>query len=153
METKEGSFLLNGVDITGTKPLDREGSGTYGYNSGLITPIVQGDGYIIKCGINQDTQEFEPQRIKYTENNGILGYHSEEITPINFKSLPQLIPGFSFVKGQCDPCVAFHNPQKYTCPFNLEVKNQPKEISPVWQYLWGLNNDPLKTEAKLVEQI
>lgn len=151
MQTKEGQFLLNGVDITNTNFQDREGAGSYAYNSGQISPIVAGEGHIIKCGLNNQTQQFELQRVKYTGNNGILGYHSEDIQNISYKSLPEMIPGFKFIKDKCDPCVAFNNPPSYTCPFNLEVKDRPSGVNPIWQYLWGLNPDPLKSEPFLIE--
>lgn len=151
MQTKEGQFLLNGVDITNTNFQDREGAGSYAYNSGQISPIVAGEGYVVKCGLNNQSQQFELQRVKYTGTNGILGYHSEDIQNISYKSLPEMIPGFKFVKEKCDPCVALNNPPSYTCPFDLQVKDRPSEINPIWQYLWGLNPDPLKSEASLFE--
>lgn len=150
-QTKEGQFLINGVDITNTNFQDREGAGSYAYNSGQITPIVSGQGYVVKCGINNQTQQFELQRVKYTGNNGILGYHSEDIQNISFNSLPDMIPGFKFIKENCDPCQAINNPPSYKCPFSLEVKDRPEGISPIWQYLWGLNPDPLKSLPTLVE--
>ena len=151
MQTKEGQFLLNGVEITNTNFEDREGAGSYAYNSGQITPIVAGEGHIIKCGLNNQSQQFELQRVKYTGNNGILGYHSEDIQNISYKSLPDMIPGFKFIKEKCDPCIALNNPPSYTCPFNLEVKDRPSGVNPIWQYLWGLNPDPLKSEPSLFE--
>lgn len=150
-QTKEAQFLINGVDITNTNFQNREGAGSYAYNSGQISPIVSGQGYIIKCGLNNQSQQYELQRVKYTGNDGILGYHSEDIQNISFNSLPDMIPGFKFTKGNCDPCVALNNPPSYTCPFNLEVKDRPKGISPIWQYLWNINKDPLKSEPTLFE--
>jgi len=150
-QSKEGQFLLNGVNITGTNFQNREGAGSYPYNSGQITPLVSGEGELIKCGINNQTQQFELQKIKYTGNNGILGYHTKDTQNISFNSLPDMIPGFKFVKGNCDPCVAFNNPPNYECPFQLEVKDRPEGISPIWQYLWGLNPDPLKSLPSLIE--
>jgi hypothetical protein len=150
-QSKEGQFLLNGVNITNTNFQNREGAGSYPYNSGQITPLISGEGELIKCGINNQSQQFELQKIKYNENNGILGYHTKDIQNISYNSLPDMIPGFKFVKGNCDPCVAFNNPPNYECPFHLEVKDRPQGISPIWQYLWGLNPDPLKSEPSLVE--
>ena len=151
MQTKEGQFMLNGVDITNTNFENREGAGSYAYNSGQITPIVAGEGYVVKCGLNNQSQQFELQRVKYTGNNGILGYHSEDIQNISYNSLPDMIPGFKFIKENCDPCVALNNPPSYTCPFNLEVKDRPSGVNPIWEYLWGLNPDPLKSEPTLFE--
>ena len=151
IESKEAQFLLNGVNITNTNFQNREGAGSYAYNSGLITPIVSGQGHVIKCGINSASQQYELQRVKYTDDNGILGYHSEDIQSISYNSLPQMIPGFKFIKGNCDPCVALNNPPAYTCPFNLEVKDRPQGVSPIWQYLWNLNKDPLKSEPTLFD--
>lgn len=150
-QSKEGQFLLNGVNITNTNFENREGAGSYPYNSGQITPLVSGQGELIKCGINNQSQQFELQKIKYTENNGILGYHTKDIQNISYNSLPDMIPGFKFLKGNCDPCQALNNPPSYKCPFQLEVKDRPEGISPIWQYLWGLNPDPLKSEPSLIE--
>ena len=52
------------------------------------------------------------------------------------------MPGFSFVKEPCNPCVALHD--DYSCPFKLNVKesdvndNGGNKVSHFWRKLWSL---------------
>jgi hypothetical protein len=45
------------------------------------------------------------------------------------------MPGFNFVNGSCDPCVALNTPSDFSCPFKLNVKGND-QISDVWRKLW-----------------
>lgn len=142
LQTKEGQFLLNGVSIKSNSinPLENlpSGFGEFGYTSRLIEPMDD----VIKCHIDNNNNA-SLQKIVYTGKGGIFTEQTKNITPItkpvDYNNLDKLIPGFSFVKGSCDPCQALNSPSNYSCPFNLDISgNETDGISPVWKYLWGL---------------
>ena len=143
-QAKEGQFLLNGVSINTGKSNPYEdlpsGWGDYAYNSKQISK----NNNIIKCGYNKnDTSgnksgELSLQEIEHRGNDGIVYNHVKKITPVDYNNLENLIPGFSFLRGPCDPCQALNNPPNYNCPFELNIRGEKKGVSPVWKYLWGL---------------
>ena len=53
-------------------------------------------------------------------------------TGIKSEDIPKEIPGFSFVKGSCNPCVALD--ADFSCPFRIEDDS----ISEPWNKLWNL---------------
>jgi hypothetical protein len=60
-------------------------------------------------------------------------------------SLPSVVPGFSFVQGTCNPCVALASPSDTSCPFTLRGGGDgdgggggDDTVSPIWNYRWGL---------------
>jgi hypothetical protein len=138
-QTKEGQFLLNGVSIksnSNNNPLEDlpSGWGEYGYTSGLIKHMDP----VIKCHID-DNNNASLQKITYTGKGGIFNEQTKKITPVNYNYLEKIVPGFSFIKGKCNPCKALNFPPDYSCPFNLDISgNKVNEISPIWKYLWGL---------------
>jgi len=137
-QTKEGQFLLNGVSIKSNSinPLEDlpSGWGVFGYTSGLIKPMDD----VIKCHIGDDNNA-TLQKITYTGKGGIFTQQTKKITPVDYNDLENLIPGFSFIKDKCNPCVALNLPPDYSCPFNLDISgNETNGVSSVWKYLWGL---------------
>ena len=58
-------------------------------------------------------------------------------TIVKPEDIPKEMPGFSFVKGSCNPCVPLDSPPNYTCPFRLNVKGDD-EITEPWKQLWNL---------------
>jgi len=126
--TKEGEFLLNGVDLGINKAMD------YTY----FTASLPHD--TIKCTtLNDGTTSMT--KVEHTGINRWNGYTNKKITNLSNAELPNEIPGFSFVKGECNPCVALNNPADYSCPFEINVKNDSdkKGITYIWRQLWGLN--------------
>jgi len=136
-QTKEGKFLLNGVSINTGKSNPYEdlpsGWGDYAYNSKQISK----KNNVIKCGYNNN-DELSLQEINYKGNDGILYNHVKETKNIDYNELEEKIPGFSFLKGPCDPCKSINNPPDYNCPFELNVRGVEKGVTPVWKYLWSL---------------
>jgi len=60
-------------------------------------------------------------------------------TKISTEQIPNLIPGFKFIKNACDPCIlniASNNEFSYnfTCPFSISDAS----INPVLEYSWGI---------------
>jgi len=77
--------------------------------------------------------------------DGITGVQKEKIESLDYKELPSLLPGFSFIKGACDPCIALNNPPNYTCPFSMMREDGNAIISPIWQVLWGVKGDGISS--------
>jgi hypothetical protein len=142
-QTKEGQFLLNGVSINTDKKNPYEdlpnGWGDYAYNSKQISK----NNNVIKCGYKNGAKssdnsgdELSLQEIEYKGNDGIVYNHVKKISPVDYNNLEKLIPGFSFLKGPCNPCEALKNPPNYNCPFELNIRGTQKGVSPIWDYLW-----------------
>jgi hypothetical protein len=149
-QTKEGRFLLNGVQIQNPNGNSLEdlpsGFGSFGYESGLIGNL-QND--VIKCNSSSNNSKLE--KITYTGKDGIYGQQTKDVTPIDYHDLEKVLPGFSFVKGPCNPCGAINEKADYSCPFELTIKNSPSirdvlapstsdlstSISSVWKHLWN----------------
>ncbi len=108
--TKEGQFLLYGSKGTG------KGKGKGKYDT-------------IKCSTDASVIGIIKKEFKddYIENS----------VPILNEDIPNQMPGFSFLNGSCNPCVALHN--DYSCPFKLNVKGDDT-MSPIWAKLWSLGS-------------
>lgn len=140
MQSKEGQFLLNGVlvnnSIDGKNSNEdlSSGYGNFPYNdSGLIEDKRKD---IIKCNLDDELTP-KLQRIKYKGKKNFFQYQEEKIQDINYNDLEKIIPGFKYIKGSCNPCVAFSNNPQYNCPFELKLQEN-KGISKIMKYLWGL---------------
>ena len=142
--TKEGEFLLNGVDL--------------GINSNMNYKYFRASlpHDTIKCTtFNDGTTGM--QKVEYTGINNWNGYTNKKISNLHNDELPNEIPGFSFVKNVCNPCVALNNPADYSCPFEINVEdnsvnnstgnnstgnnstgNNSTGITYIWKQLWGL---------------
>jgi hypothetical protein len=66
--------------------------------------------------------------------------------------LENIIPGFTFLNGPCNPCGAINEKADYSCPFKLNVKKQSPFISDVWQYLWNINDNPLESRPSFLSE-
>ena len=138
-QTKEGQLLLNGAKISDPSGNPYEdlpsGFGAFGFTSGLVKNLSDD---VIKCNSSSNNSTLE--RITYTGKGGIFGEQTKKITPVDYNNLENIIPGFKFVNGPCNPCGNIDENPNYTCPFELKTKNQPQGISSVWNHLWRLNN-------------
>jgi hypothetical protein len=130
-QTKEGHFLLRGVSIGNTADnMIGSGIGDFRYTSGLTHPMNN----VVKCYPNGDNG-YELQQIKYNNKAGV--FKKEIDSAVNYGDLEQIIPGFKFVNGPCNPCQNLET--KGSCPFILDISgNKLDGISSVWKYLWGL---------------
>lgn len=135
MQTKEGQFLLNGVQVQDPSGNPNEdmpsGFGAFGYNSGLISNLSND---VIVC--NSSSNNSSLARITYTGKGGIMGEQTEKVTPVDYNNLESIIPGFKFINEPCNPCSALNESPNYTCKYELNVKNKPSGISNIWKYLW-----------------
>ena len=85
------------------------------------------------------------ERITYTGKGRIYGEQTSKTTSVDYNDLENIIPGFKFLNGPCNPCGAINENPDYSCPFQLKVKNKSPFISDVWQYLWNINDNPLQS--------
>ena len=149
-QTKEGQFLLNGVlvkDPSGNKMEELpSGFGNFPYESGLLGNRVDD---IIKCNSNPKPKL---ERIRYTGKGGIFGEQTEKVTPVDYNDLENIIPGFKFLNKPCNPCGALQENPDYSCTYRLRVKDKPPFISSIWQYLWGINDNPLESQPSFLSE-
>jgi hypothetical protein len=136
IETKEGDFLISGVQINGGPKNDLEdlpsGYGDFGYQSGLIKHMNP----VIKCNID-DNGNASLEKTVYTGKGGIFGEQTSKKNPVDYNNLESEIPGFKFLNTPCDPCKALNSTADYACPYSLDVKGGSSGVSSVWNYLWG----------------
>jgi hypothetical protein len=136
METKEGNFLISGVQINGGPKNDLEdlpsGYGDFGYQSGL----KQHMNPVIKCNID-DNGNASLEKTEYTGVGGIFGEQTRKKSPVDYNNLESEIPGFKFLISPCDPCKALNSTADYSCPYSLDVNGGSSGVSSVWNYLWG----------------
>ena len=134
-QTKEGQFLINGVQVPNYGGnLEEElpnGFSDFPYKSGLKSDLRD---YVILC--NMGTGNLE--RIHYSRKDGIFGLQNYSVEEVDYKNLENIIPGFSFTKSPCNPCVAMKMKPEYTCPFRLKLQDRPSTISSIWQKLWNI---------------
>lgn len=126
--TKEGNFLLQGI-ITPNQ-------------TGVNQSFLSRNKDTIKCG--------KDGLVKTTYNGYSLLTKVE--TPIANEDIPKEVPGFTFVKNPCNPCVAIDD--DFSCPFQINVDYQENvnkkrltnivssdnnnTISTIWAKLWNL---------------
>jgi hypothetical protein len=136
-QTKEGRFLLNGV-LVRDKPNKYEelpnGYGDFAYKSGLLENRIDD---VIKCNM-ENINGSALERTTYTGKGGIYGEQTSKVSPVDYNDLESIIPGFDFLNGPCNPCGALNEKPDYSCPFKLQVKDNPSFISNVWRTLWNL---------------
>ena len=151
-QTKEGQFLINGVlvqDPSGNKMEDLpNGFGDFPYKAGLLGNKSDD---VIKCNMSNPNNA-TLERTTYTGKGGIYGEQTSRVTPVDYTSLESIIPGFTFVNGPCNPCVAINETPDYSCPFKLTVKNKPPFISSIWQTLWNINDNPLQSMPSFLSE-
>lgn len=113
--TKEGHFLLYGGDL------------------GVSDGMPKNMNNTIKCSTNSSNME----KKVYTGMNLWNGYMNSTTSVVKPEDIPKEMPGFSFVKGSCNPCVALNSPGDFSCPFKVNIKGNDS-ISEPWKQLWNL---------------
>jgi hypothetical protein len=125
--TKEGHFLLYGGDLGISKEIKEQS---------ISKDSVEHLNNTIKC-TNDHHGNSVMQKKVYTGMNLWNGYMNSTTATIKPEDIPNEMPGFSFVKEPCNPCVALNSPGDYSCPFKLNVKGNDN-ISSIWKKLWDL---------------
>jgi hypothetical protein len=127
--SKEGAFLLTGVTIGNTK--------------GLPDNVNN----IIRCGlpngVDGDAVMEKTMNVGY---DGINGSMIQNVTEVSNADIPGLVPGFKFLKDECNPCLALNDPPDYSCPFSLNV-GDGGEVSTIWKNLWGLSGSSTSNDS------
>jgi len=116
--TKEGQFLLYGGDL--------------GVSDGMPKNVHN----IIKCSTNSVNNSHMEKKV-YTGMNLWNGFMNSTTTVIKPEDIPKEMPGFSFIKSPCNPCVVFNSKADFSCPFNLNIKGD-NSVSLPWKQLWNL---------------
>jgi hypothetical protein len=151
-QTKEGQFLLNGViikDPSGNKLEDLpSGFGNFPYEAGLMGNRSDD---IIKCNLNDDKNP-TLERITYTGKGGIFNQQTKKVTQVDYNNLEKIIPGFTFLNTPCNPCGSMADIPDYSCAYRLKVKDKSPFISSIWQYLWGINDNPLESQPSFLTE-
>ena len=122
--TKEGNFLLRGVDL-GAASSEPDFIQDKKHNS-------------IKCV--SDKNEISNSHIEkktYLGTHYFTGLFKIKKERIENDDLPNVIPGFGFIKNSCNPCVALNETADYSCPFKINIKDN-NTVSKMWANLWGL---------------
>lgn len=128
--SKEGAFLLTGVTIDNTK--------------GLPDNINN----IIRCGLpNGVDGDAVMEKTVNVGYDGINGSMIQNVTEVSNTDIPGLVPGFKFLKDECNPCIALNDPADYSCPFSLNV-GDGGEVSTIWKNLWGLSGSSTESDSK-----
>jgi hypothetical protein len=135
-QTKEGQFLLNGIQVqnpSGNKMEElASGFGNFPYETGLLDNRVDD---IIKCNMNDSSNPIL-ERITYTGKGAIFGEQTQKVNPLDYNNLEKIIPGFTFLNGPCNPCSSMADNPDYSCAYQFKLKNKQSDISSIWQYLW-----------------
>lgn len=128
--SKEGAFLLTGVTI--------------GHTKGLPDNVNN----ILRCGLPDGvTGNAVMEKIVNVGYDGINGSMIQNISRVSNADIPGLVPGFKFLKSECNPCLALDDPANYSCPFSLNV-GDGGEVSTIWKNLWGLAGSSTDSDSK-----
>lgn len=126
--SKEGDFLLGGVTIGHPKNMPKNINNTV-----RCVASTNGDAVL--------------EKTIYNGYNGISGAISYQKSVVPNEELPNMVPGFAYLKGVCNPCNPLNSPPDYSCPFIIDVGNGT-EISDIWEKLWNIKD--LKKEKNTV---
>ena len=118
--TKEGHFLLYGGDL------------------GVSDGMPKNMNNTIKCS----TDSLNMEKKIYTGMNLWNGYMNSTTTTVKPEDIPKEMPGFTFVKEPCNPCIALNSVStsdldNFSCPFKINLKGDDS-ISEPWKQLWNL---------------
>ena len=116
--TKEGHFLL------------------YGGSKGVTDGMPKNVNNTIKCSTDSNGNSVMEKTV-FSGINLWNGHMISSVTTVKPADIPKEMPGFTFVKNPCNPCVALNSPGDFSCPFKLNVEGDDS-ISKPWQSLWGI---------------
>ena len=129
-QSKEGQFLINGVEIElEKKDNSNDGWGDYAYNAGQL----KHNRPLIKCTMDNNNVLHQ---ITPTGREQIFGSETSKTSIVDINNLEKIIPGFKYLKGVCNPCSNIGANPEYNCPFELKIKDNEGPISGIMEYLW-----------------
>lgn len=104
-DTNEGKFILYGGIINDKK-----------------NPFLNLND-TIKCEIDDNGKAYMYKKIM----KGVdiySGYQKCSKVKVEDYEIPNIMPGFSFLKEPCNPCEALNDKPNYSCSFKLNIKNR-----------------------------
>ena len=114
--TKEGEFLLYGGDLG----------------------VSSGEDFNLNVSLNQNVVHNTIKCVTDVNGTSSLQKKTNSTTEkITNENIPTEMPGFSFIKDSCNPCVALNDVADFSCPFTLNIKGD-NTTSASWATLWGL---------------
>lgn len=125
LQNKEGQLLASGMTVLDVDKVERDGLGSYSMSSGL-QPFNLGDS-VIKCDGSRGMQQ-----VKYVGQDSTFATPLYEKSILKNEELENVIPGFKFTSGVCNPCSGLDG--DYSCPFTVDSFGGTSEV---WKYLWG----------------
>jgi len=140
-QAKEGQFLLHGVSLKNSSGNKLEelpnGFGDFVYNDDG-EPLLFKDNSkdIIRCNANNG---LNLERVTYRGKDPIFGSQLHSVSKVDYNDLERTVPGFTFLHGPCNPCVALNDPPDYSCPFQFKEKKDDNTVTTnIWKKLWNI---------------
>jgi len=118
--TREGQFVLNDAIVNQEHNKVRasnKGMGIFGFTSGLLNPA---SNKIIGCRKMKEDQTDEPYLI--TPTKGPYSLYNPKSRKLDYAEIPELLDGFEFTNGPCNPCLLLNQPQNNSCKFKVKKK-------------------------------
>lgn len=79
------------------------------------------------------------ERLTYAGKDPIFGSQLQTVSKVEYHDLEKIFPGFTFLHGSCNPCVALNDPPNYSCPFQFKEKKEEGSVtSNIWKKLWNI---------------
>ena len=128
LQNKEGQLLASGMTVLDVDKVERDGLGSYSMSSGL-QPFNLGDS-VIKCDGSRGMQQ-----VKYVGQDSTFATPLYEKSILKNEELENVIPGFKFTSGVCNPCSGLDG--DYSCPFTVDSFGGTSEV---WKHLWGTSS-------------
>jgi len=116
--TREGQFVLNDAIVNQEKNKERafnKGMGIFGFTSGLLNPT---SNKVIGCRKMKGDKTDEPYLI--TPTKGPYSLYNPKSKKIDYSEIPELLDGFEFTDGPCNPCLLLNQPQDDSCKFKVK---------------------------------
>ena len=118
--TPEGKFVLQDAISNEKENQERaynKGIGIFGFTSGLLNPS---SNKIVGCRKLPTDQTDQPYLI--TPGKGTYSQVLPKARKLDYAEIPELIDGFEFTNGPCNPCTMLNLPPDYSCKFKVNKK-------------------------------
>jgi hypothetical protein len=111
------------------------------YNKNAVTELLAWntkEGHFLLYGAHNNknnTIKCSPDSVMQKKEYTGINHLNYKTTIVKPEDISKEIPGFSFVKGSCNPCLALD--ADFSCPFKINIKGDDS-ISEPWHKLWNL---------------
>jgi hypothetical protein len=124
--TPEGKFVLQDAisnEKENQERASKRGMGIFGFTSGLLNPS---SNKIVGCRKLPTDKTDEPYLI--SPGKGTYSQVLPKARKLDYAEIPELINGFEFTNGPCNPCTILNLPPDYSCKFkvNKELGYKPE---------------------------